>query len=99
MDDLLKRDPVLARPPLMENRAFRAVFFGIVGVLAGALAGALSSVIVASLLRPECTGDSCVSPFVLPLGTLGALIGLWEGIRYAGKPIGSAPRHTSDYDL
>jgi serine/threonine protein kinase len=74
--------------PLMENRAFRAMFFGLVGIFAGAIGGGLASVLVASLLRPECGGDNCIAPFVLPLATLGALAGLVLGARFGRAPVG-----------
>ena len=84
---------------MLFRSGFRAVFFGAVGLLGGGLAGALSSIVVASLLRPECSGDSCVGPFVLPLAAVGAVVGIWEGIRYAGRPIGQGPARHSEYEL
>ena len=68
---------------LMENKGFRGLFLGIAGLLGGGVAGALSSVVVASILNPECGGDNCVRPFVMPLAVVGALIGTWVGIRHA----------------
>ena len=81
-DDVAPTQAVEA-PPLMENVGFRSMFFGIAGLIGGAVAGGLSSILVASLLNPECGGDSCVSPFVAPLAIAGALAGAWFGVQHA----------------
>ncbi len=86
----MSRPAKVAEVTLMENRAFRSMFFGIAGVLGGGICGGLASVLVASLLRPECGGDNCIAPFVLPLATIGAIAGLILGVRYAVQPRGDA---------
>ena len=84
-----------ARPEtLMENRGFRALFYGAAGLLCGALAGALASIIVASLVRPECGGDQCVGPFLPVTTVVGALAGIWVGTTYARSS--SKPAETMD---
>ena len=67
---------------LMENNGFRAMFLGAAGLLGGGVAGALASVVVASIANPECGGDNCVRPFVIPLAIVGALVGAWAGGRH-----------------
>jgi hypothetical protein len=71
--------------PARRSRSARALVFGIAGLLGGALAGALASVLIGTLLRSECPAEGCIAPLVLPLAAIFAVIGVWEGIRYAGK--------------
>lgn len=76
-----------APAPLMQHPAVRRILFGSILLLGGALAGAILSIPLASLLRTDCSGGDCATPFVLPLALIGALIGLWEGVRYADRTL------------
>jgi serine/threonine protein kinase len=68
---------------LMENAGFRSLFFAAAGLACGAVGGALASVLVASLVWPECYGDNCIRPILPAMSGVGALLGAWAGARYA----------------
>jgi len=68
--------------PIMENEAFRSVFFGVIGAIGGAIAGALSSIVLASVLWSSCFADSCVMPLLPYTAAAGALAGLYFGVQY-----------------
>lgn len=84
-----------AAEPLMENPAFRPVFFGLAGGMIGALAGALSSIVIASIVASSCMADSCVAPVVPYTTVIGLIAGAYLGARY-GRMTASGASHTSD---
>lgn len=71
-----------ASEPIMENEAFRGVFFGVVGGICGVVAGALSSIVLASVLWSSCFADSCIMPLLPYTAAAGALAGLYFGVEY-----------------
>lgn len=85
--------PVAAEPRPIQAAAgtsplanrIRKSYFALIGLFGGALTGVLISFVVAGVLRQECGGESCATPFLMPFGMLGALIGAWEAYRYAGR--------------
>ncbi|MGE0626470.1 MAG: serine/threonine-protein kinase [Hyphomicrobiaceae bacterium] len=95
-DDALDEAPD-ANPTLMENQGFRTLFYGIVGLLGGAIGGALSSVVVATVINPECTADSCVGPVLPVLAAIGAIIGTYVGARIARTSTVPKSQHFTGY--
>ena len=77
---------------LMDNPAFRSMFFGGLGALGGALAGALSSVVVASIVWSSCVTDSCVMPVLPFTAAAGTLVGLYFGMQYGRTSARNQPR-------
>jgi hypothetical protein len=83
--------------PLMDNPAFRPVFFGLAGAVCGALVGALAAIVIASVVLSSCAADSCVAPFVPYTTALGTLFGIVAGARYGRQTApGAAQPHGED---
>jgi serine/threonine protein kinase len=57
----------------------RILWILVVSTLGGAVAGWLFSFLIASVLAAHCTGDSCLSAYLLPCTLIGAAAGLAAG--------------------
>lgn len=81
-------EPVEATPPpaLSETAVGRACLYGFGGIGIGAIAGALGSVIVASIVRSDCFGDTCVGPYLSAGTAIGAILGLVIGVIVSRQP-------------
>ncbi|HEX4893700.1 MAG TPA: serine/threonine-protein kinase [Hyphomicrobiaceae bacterium] len=78
-------------PPTSQaaQSLFRTFWVLIVSTLGGSIAGWLSSFLIASVVAASCTGDSCLSAYLLPCTVTGAAAGLAAGfyiLRSSGTP-------------
>ncbi len=79
---------------LMDNAAFRPLFFGLAGGVCGAVCGALASIVVASVVWSGCASDSCVAPVLPYTAGVGTLIGLLAGVRYGRQTVPTVQNFT-----
>lgn len=58
---------------------------GAIGLGGGSFLGAVVGFGAAKYLRPECVGGDCAAQLIAPFAVIGAAIGVWEAIRFAGR--------------
>lgn len=86
----LEADRLANAEPAGEGPAessLRGTLWAVGGALAGATAGLLGAVFLASIFASRCSGDGCLMSYLLPCIGLGALLGLFAGIRLAGRTV------------
>ena len=93
-----KQGEAAAGEPIMDNPAFRQIFFGAIGAIGGGLAGALSSIVIASIMSSSCYTDACVMPILPFTAAAGALVGVYFGAQY-GRSTAPAETRPSQTDI
>lgn len=79
-----------AAAPAPQASVAQTLTYAIMGSLGGALAGAALAVIAASAVSTECFADACIYRYLAGFGTVGAIAGIFIGVKLGHRPTASA---------
>ncbi len=78
-------DPILADDPAPppSGNVGQSITYAILGLLGGAVLGGMLSIVLASIVSTECFADHCILRYLAICSAIGAVAGIFVGIRLA----------------
>lgn len=78
-----------AKPPSPSTG--HTITYAILGLLGGAVLGGMMSIVLASAISTECFADHCILRYLAGCAGVGAIIGIFVGLRLAKHPADASP--------